>query len=80
MNLLAKILTKKRLEMFMLTVQGYSRQEVSEKLSVSKPDVSKLLKKACKKLEARNLIEAINVCLSHGLLTTKDMKRRQEHE
>ncbi len=74
---LTTILTERQLEIFMLVVQGYSQQEIAKKLNVSDAVVSKVLHKVYAKLEAKNAVEAIGICLRHGLLRAKDIKRRE---
>lgn len=74
---LSTILTERQLEIFMLVVQGYSQQEIAKKLKVSDAVVSKVLHKVYVKLEAKNAVEAIGICLRHGLLRAKDMKRKE---
>ena len=75
---LTTILTERQTEIFMLVVQGYSQREIAKKLKVSDAVVSKVLHKVYGKLEARNAVEAINECLSHGLLSVKDLQRKRE--
>ena len=76
MNLLAKILTKRQVEIFMLLVQGYSQTEIAQILNVSRQTVSKILYKVYAKLEVQNAVEAIRECLQYGLLSVDDMKRK----
>ena len=75
---LTTILTERQTEIFMLVVQGYSQREIAKKLKVSDAVVSKVLHKVYGKLEARNAVEAIYECLSHGLLSVKDLQRKRE--
>ena len=75
---LTTILTERQTEIFMLVVQGYSQREIAKKLKVSDVVVSKVLRKVYGKLEARNAVEAIYECLSHGLLSVKDLQRKRE--
>ena len=74
---LTTILTERQLEVFMLAVKGYSQREIAKKLNVSDAVVSKVLHKVYAKLEARNAVEAIGICLRHGLLSAKDIKRKE---
>ena len=75
---LITILTKRQAEIFMLVVQGYSQREIAKKLKVSDAVVSKVLHKVYAKLEVRNVVEAIYTCMSHGLLSVKDLQRKRE--
>ena len=75
---LTTILTERQVKIFMLIVQGYSQREIAKKLNVSDAVVSKVLHKVYAKLEARNVVEAINECLLHGLLNVKDLQRERE--
>lgn len=74
---LTTILTERQLEVFMLAVKGYSQREIAKKLNVSDAVVSKVLHKVYAKLEAGNAVEAIGICLRHGLLSAKDIKRKE---
>ena len=74
---LTTILTERQLEVFMLAVKGYSQREIAKKLNVSDAVVSKVLHKVYAKLEARNAVEAIGICLRHGLLSAEDIKRKE---
>ena len=75
---LTTILTERQLEVFMLAVKGYSGREIAKKLNVSDANVSKVVRKVYAKLGARNVVEAINECMSHGLLSVKDLRRKGE--
>ena len=75
---LTTILTERQLEVFMLAVKGYSQREIAKKLKVSDAVVSKVLHKVYAKLGARNVVEAIYTCMSHGLLSVKDLRRKGE--
>ena len=75
---LTTILTERQLEVFMLAVKGYSQREIAKKLNVSDAVVSKVLHKVYAKLGARNVVEAIYTCMSHGLLSVKDLRRKGE--
>ena len=72
---LETILTKRQVEMFMLLAQGYSQQEIAEKLNVSAMSVSKVIHKVYDKLEARNAVEAVREALLHGLLSVEDLPK-----
>ena len=74
---LTTILTERQTEIFMLIVQGYSPTEIAKKGNVSLRSVFKVLHKVYAKLEARNAVEAIGICLRHGLLSAKDIKRKE---
>ena len=74
---LTTILTERQVEIFMLIVQGYSPTEIAKKLNVSLQNVLKVLHKVYAKLEAGNAVEAIGICLRHGLLSAKDIKRKE---
>lgn len=74
---LTTILTERQVEIFMLIVQGYSPTEIAKKLNVSLQNVLKVLNKVYAKLEAGNAVEAIGICLRHGLLSAKDIKRKE---
>ncbi len=74
---LVTILTERQVEIFMLIVQGYSQREIAKKLGISDMVVSKVLHKVYAKLEAGNAVEAIGICLRHGLLSAKDIKRKE---
>ena len=74
---LTTILTERQTEIFMLIVQGYSPVEIAKKGNVSLQNVLKVLHKVYAKLEARNAVEAIGICLRHGLLSAKDIKRKE---
>ena len=75
---LTTILTERQTEIFMLIVQGYSPTEIAKKGNVSLQSVFKVLHKVYAKLEARNAVEAIGICLRHGLLSAKDIKRKEK--
>ena len=71
-------MTERQLEVFMLAVKWYSGREIAKKLNTSDANVSKVLRKVYGKLEARNAVEAIKECMSHGLLSVKDLRRKGE--
>ena len=73
---LETIVTKRQAQTFMLMAQGYSQREIAEKQNVSVAMVSRALQRVYAKLGASNAVEAIREALLHGLLTVKDMKRK----
>ena len=54
------ILTKREQEIIQLTAEGYTRQEIADKLFISFETVKKHLCNAYKKLGVNNKIEAMN--------------------
>ncbi|MDE5842632.1 MAG: helix-turn-helix transcriptional regulator, partial [Muribaculaceae bacterium] len=63
-----KILTRRELQILSIIREGHTSKEVSELLHISRNTVSRHRQEIISKLGTRNIIEAIKVCETIGLL------------